>query len=66
MFSRLWNLVSVGATGYMIYQHWQQQAAVKSIIYNELTPDLQAKWDSIFGKPDVAAPTSPTMPQVKV
>ena|SRR5271155_5829088 len=55
----LFSWLSLGATGYMLWNNMSAQAANQSVIYNQLPASLQAQWVSVFGKPPAGSTTPP-------
>ena len=48
---RTWRAISISFTVYTIYKKLQEMNTSRYDFYSDLTPDLQAQWDDLFGKP---------------
>lgn len=49
---RLWFTFSWGITIFSVYKKLKEAGEMQEDFYSELSPDLQAEWDYLFGKPD--------------
>ena len=61
---RTWNGISWALGGYVIYKRLQELSAAKDDIYQELSPELQAKWRDVFGSPVPVTISNPSLPPV--
>lgn len=63
MLKRIWNIVSFGFTGLMIWERVKAADKARSELYNTLSPEEKAEWDRVFGTPDIAV-SNPQLPPV--
>lgn len=57
IFSRAWNLATWTVTVYTVYKQLQTLSEMKDELYSTLSPEQQAEWNKIFGKPGVKLTT---------
>jgi hypothetical protein len=48
---KLWQALTWVAGGYAVYQHLKTLNHAKDDLFNELTPEQQATWIKVFGRP---------------
>ncbi len=64
---RAWDLSGWMIGGYTIWKQLQSLSSAKDEFYQELSPELQSKYDSVFGHPMLTTAVPVTqMPAVKV
>lgn len=62
---KIWDAAGWLVTGYAIYRQLKGMNEIKNEYYLTLSPEQQAQWDKVFGKPGATSliPT-PSFPQV--
>lgn len=56
---RTWDFIGYAVGAYTIYGRLQSAWAAKNSLYSTLSPDQQAEWDKVFGKPSVSVALPP-------